>query len=168
MGRKFDDLYAAANGRLSVQVDDDDLVSDDYVQQILAVSAGHDFVGYQVLVTTDGGQRQVYDIDPTRAKVLKEYDPHDLIRHVTPKCPVETLRARRFPFPHGFGADWFWTHDLVRDGYPFNPVFIPEVLYHYDYWPDHTLGTRPSEWKEQREVPEQAYDRHAFTWIGRP
>jgi len=169
MGRKFDDLYAVANGRLSVQVDDDDRVADDFVTQILAVSSGHDFVGYKVKVTVDDDpQHRLYDIDPARAKVLKEYDPHDLIRHVTPKCPIETLRARCYPFPSGYGADFFWTEDLVRDGYPFNPVFIPKVLYHYDCWPDHSLGTRPSEWTEQRKVPVQDFDRHAFIWIGRP
>ncbi|RPJ27642.1 MAG: hypothetical protein EHM35_14105 [Planctomycetaceae bacterium] len=168
MGRKFDDLYAAANGRLSVQVDDDDLVADDFVMQVLAASVGHDFVGYKIKVTVDGDpQAQIYEINPARAKVLKPYDPRDLIRFVTPKCPILTRLARRFPFPSYFGADYFWTEDLVRDGYPFNPVFIPKVLYHYDAWPNHSLGTRPSEWTEQREVPEQDYDRHSFTWIGR-
>jgi hypothetical protein len=171
MGRKFSDLYAAANGRLSVQVDDDDLVASDFVEQILSTSPGHDFVGYKIYVTVDGGDKgmyQTYEIDPIRAKTLKPYDPRDLVRHVTPKCPLETLRAQRFPFPNGFGADYFWTEDLVRDGYPFNPVFIPKVLYYYDSWVNHSLGTRPSEWTEQRQLPVQDYDRHAFTWIGRP
>lgn len=168
MGEKFTELYRAANGRLSVQVDDDDLVAEDYVKEILAVSAGHDFVGYKIDVTVDGWaeNKVTYEIDPDRAgRVLRPYMARDIVRHVTPKCPVETARARRYPFGSYFGADWYWTNDLVRDGYPFSPVFINKSLYWYDYWPHRSLGTSPEDWTPQREVPVQSYNRHIFTWI---
>ena len=165
MGRKFNELYQAASGRLSVQVDDDDLVSEDYVAQVLAVSEGHDFVGYKVDYTENGGPATTYEIDPLRALTLKPYDPQDYVRHITPKCPVLTSEARRHHFSSYFGADYTWTQKLVADGYPFNPVFIDAVLYYYDCWPEHSLGTDFSEWTDQRQVPVLGYDRERFAWI---
>lgn len=165
MGVKFNELYEVANGRLSVQVDDDDLVSDDYVTQILAASVGHDFVGYQVRYTENGGPTTVFEIDPARALTLKPYAFRDRIRHVTPKCPLETARARRHKFGSYIGADYTWTVAVVADGYPFNPVHIPKMLYWYDCWPHHSLGTKPADWTAQREVPLLSYDRSQFTWV---
>jgi hypothetical protein len=168
MGRKFNELYQAAYGRLAVQVDDDDLVAVDFVDSILAVSPGHDFVGYQAQLTINGDPYSAvtYEIDPARAGTLKPYHPHDRVRHVTPKCPIETARAVAHPWTASYvGVDFDWTKGLIEDGYPFNPVFIPKVLYHYDCWPDHSLGTRPSEWTPQRVVPVVSYDPSRFTWI---
>lgn len=168
MGRKFNELYRAASGRLSVQIDDDDLVADDYVAQVLAVSAGHDFVGYTVAYTVNGERwsRVNYQINPALAGILRPYHPQDLIRHVTPKCPIETERAVAHPFRGSYhGVDYDWTVGLVADGYPFNPVFIPAPLYYYDCWPASSLGAKPSEWTPQREVPIVSYDRGCFTWI---
>lgn len=164
-GIKYDELYQAASGRLSVQVDDDDMVSAEFVDQILAVSQGHDFVGYKVDVTLYGEPLNTYDIDPVRARDHRVYAPWDLVRHVTPKCPVLTELARCHPHGSYYGADWDWSKALIQDGYPFNPVFIPKSLYWYDCWPNHTLGASPADWTPQREVPIQDYDPNRFTWI---
>jgi hypothetical protein len=167
MGRKFNELYRAANGRLAVQVDDDDLIYEEYVDEVLAVSEGHDFVGYKVDVTVDGWIENMvtYEIDPRRVKTLRPYSARDIVRHVTPKCPILTSEARKHQFGSYYGVDWHWTRDLIRDGYPHNPVFIDKSLYLYDCWTDHSLGTKPEEWTEQRQVPVLPYDRHRFTWI---
>jgi hypothetical protein len=166
MGQKFNELYQAANGRLSVQIDDDDMVSDYYVEDVLAVSEGHDFVGYKVEYTVNGKLAETYTIDPSRQRQLIPYGPEaGRIRGVTPKCPMLTEHAKRFKFDSFQGSDWYWIQDVIRDGFPHNPVFLDRSLYHYDCWPEHSLGTHPAEWTEQRQLPVLDYDRHQFTWI---
>lgn len=168
MGQKFSELYRAANGILSVQVDDDDQVAANYITRILDVSKGHDFIGYKVMVTNNGSLRDkaVYEINPQKRRDHPPYGSDtERIRVLTPKCPLLTARARMFPFLNFVGADWFWVEDVIRDGFPFNPVFINRELYHYDCWPDHTLGTKPEEWTEQRQVETMGYDKRQFTWI---
>lgn len=167
MGQKFDELYAAANGRLAVQIDDDDLVSEEYVLEVLNVSEDHDFVGYKIDVTVDGWMQNMvtYEIDPARAQVLRPYMARDIVRHVTPKCPILTVEAREHRFGSYFGADWHWTAALIANGYPRSPVFIPKSLYWYDCWPRRSLGTRPDDWTDQREIEVVSYDRSRFIWI---
>lgn len=167
MGTKFDELYQAANGRLSVQIDDDDLVSDEYVREVLAVSPGHDFVGYKVDFTANGRPipPTIYEIDPLRTRIVRPFSIDDRIRPMSPKCPLLTAQARRFPFGNYRGSDYDWIYHLVMDGFPFNPVFIDKSLYWYDCWPLASLGTSPGHWTPQREVPVLSYDRDRFTWI---
>jgi hypothetical protein len=166
MGRKFNELYRAANGRLSVQIDDDDLVTEFYVEDVLAVSEGHDFVGYKIEYTVNGKPVETYTINPLRQRQHVPYGPDaGTLRGLTPKCPMLTERARRFHFNSFPGSDWYWIADVTRDGFPFNPTFLDQSMYWYDDWPHHSLGTRPEDWTPQREVPVQAFDWHKFTWM---
>lgn len=167
MGTKFDELYKAAHGRLSVQIDDDDLVDAEFVREILTVSPGHDFVGYKVDHTVNGQlpTLTVFEINPLRTRTLRRFMMDDLVRPMSPKCPVETAHARQFPFGNYQGSDYDWTLHLIMNGYPFNPVFIDKRLYWYDCWPMASLGVKPSEWQSQRQVPILSYDRDRFTWI---
>jgi len=168
MGQKFNELYRAANGRLAVQVDDDDNVAADYMTQILDHSQDHDFVGYKVLVTIDGSNRErsVYEFDPDRVRDHPPFGSRgERVRVLTPKCPILTSRTRMFPFGNFVGTDWFWISDIIRDGFPFHPIFLDRELYHYDCWPSQSLGSKPEEWTEQREVEKFDYDPHSFAWI---
>jgi hypothetical protein len=164
MGDKFNELYQAASGRLAVQVDDDDTVAANYVDRILSVSKGHDFVGYNIWLTVWGKDAGVYRINPPEA-VHQPYEASLRTRHVTPKCPLLTAHARRFPFDNRFAADYRWVTEVIADGFPHNPVFLDEKLYHYDCWPDQSLGTQPGLWTSQREIEPYPYDRDQFIWL---
>lgn len=164
MGRKFNELYEAASGRLSVQIDDDDQVPSDYVEKVLAVSSTHDFVGYKAMLTVNNAKAGIFTCDPARAE-HKPYSHAEKVRHVTPKCPLLTTQARKFVFGSYLGSDWDWVKAVIEDGFPHNPTFIDEVLYHYDCWPTHSLGTSPVEWTPQRTIEPYPYNARYFTWI---
>lgn len=165
MGDKFNELYARANGNLAVQVDDDDLVPADYVDTVLTCAVkGADYVGHNILYTVNGIYQETYISDPRNASHIP-YGANPKVRHVTPKCPVDTHEARKHLFGNHFSTDYDWVKALISGGYPYNPAFVDKVLYHYDCWPEHTLGTTPPHTTPQRDVGWWPYDEHNFKWL---
>lgn len=168
---KFNQLNWLAKGRMVVQVDDDDLVRRDYVRQVLfaaALDVDPDFIGYKALVPINGdvANAKTYTIDPTRSGGHRPYTANDLIRHITPKCPVLTAQARVVPFKPGRNTDWQWVADMAATGFPHRPTFIDEVLYYYDCWPAYSLGSQRSEWPARhREIKDNfTYNSEVFKW----
>jgi hypothetical protein len=168
-GQKFNELYAAASGRLAVQVDDDDQVSQDFLTQVLDHSFGYDFVGYKVKVTYYGmkpGSEVLFHPELYRHPASVPENLRDQIHFLTPKCPVLTTRAQQFAFNNEYVfEDRAWTTNIVQDGFPFKPVFIDRVLYHYDCWPSRSLNGPAETWPEQRQVQSRPYDHRQFTWL---
>jgi hypothetical protein len=161
MGEAFNKLFAEAQGRLGVIVDDDDLVTPEYVQTVVESAMGADYIGYRMLYTISGCYREVYVSDPTRAA----HQPYRLdvtLRHVAHHCPILVKQAQKYQFGQDYGADYHWVMQLIEDGYPHNPVYIDQALYHYDYWPQFTTMTGTS---SQRYVGEWPYDPSLFTWL---
>lgn len=165
MGAKFNELFERASGRLGVIVDDDDLVSPHYVARVLDAAAGADYVGYKVLYTINGCYREVYASDPANA-VHKPYRLDQTVRHVMHHCPVEVQQARAWRFGDSYDADYYWVSQLIQNGYPFKPAILDEVLYHYDHWPQFTIGTHPMNNPRQRSVGQWPYDPGCFEWMG--
>jgi hypothetical protein len=162
IGQKFNELYNAAEGRLSVQLDDDDLVAADYVQAVLP-HADADYIGYKSLYTENGVYRETYESDPQRG-THQSFHVGLIVRHVSQKCPILTTEARKHTFSSDWGGDFHWISALVANGYPLSSVFIDRVLYHYDFWEGRGLWSRGS--LPQRDLGAWPYDEHAFRWIG--
>lgn len=166
MGAKFNELFAMANGRYGVLIDDDDNVVSDYVATILEETGegDPDYIGYKVLYTVDGRYREVYVSDP-RTAVHQPYRLDLILRHVMHKCPILVEKARAHKFGDSYDADYHWVSEMIADGYPHNPVVLDRVLYHYDYWPQYTVGISPKWGPTQREVGNWPYNRSRFTWV---
>jgi hypothetical protein len=166
MGEKFNELYAMANGRFGVIFDDDDTVVANYVETVLQhVSDDVDYIGYKVLYTINGAYCRVFASDP-RTAIYQHYQLDVTTRHVMHKCPIDVEHARKYRFGLSYDADYAWVGKLISNGYPFNPVVLDAVLYHYDYWPRHTIGAYPDLAPPQRDVGTWPYDRDRFTWVG--
>jgi hypothetical protein len=168
MGDQFNRLFAQAKGRLGVIVDDDDLVVANYVRTVLSHTKDADYVGYKVLYTISGRYREVYASDP-RSAVHEPYRLDQTLRHIMHKCPVDVERARKHLFGQHYNADYYWVTEMIEDGYPFSPVVLDDVLYHYDYWPQFSAGTTlilPGQPVPIRSVGLWPYYPERFTWIG--
>ncbi len=161
MGEKFNALFEMANGKFGVLVDDDDIVVSDYVSTVLGcVDKDADYIGYNTLYTVSGRYQDVYVSDP-RTAIHQPYSVDLTLRHIHHKCPVLVEKARQHRFGEDYGADYYWVEEMIKDGYPFKPILIDRALYHYDYWPQYSMGKGSA----QRNVGIWPFDASKFTWV---
>lgn len=167
MGDKLNACFEAAKTPYVVCVDDDDMVTHDYVEAMWFSSATKDldvgFIGYDIAWLENGVLQGMVkhhlDGDP-------DWGSHD--RGVSPKCPVSTDIARSVPFGNEYIADRVWSkhvHNLLNDRYG---LYIPRALYIYDHWNDHMVGTAKDQGmteRKQRDVGQWPYDPSRFTWL---
>lgn len=131
IGRKRNDLLALAQGEYVCFVDDDDMVTDDYVSSLLAgISSGADVVTFDVAVTLNGGQ-------PFLARYSKDFAASRKLEGLWERLPNHLMAVRRemavqtgFPDVHvGEDADYAARlYPLLRTEHR-----IERVLYHYRY-----------------------------------
>ncbi|HEU4751981.1 MAG TPA: glycosyltransferase family A protein [Armatimonadota bacterium] len=147
-------------------VDDDDLVSRDYVAEIVtALATRPDYVGFQVQCYSDGAPTAVayHSLEFRRWRNLPGRYERD-ISHIN---PIRTALARRADFAQtraGRAEDRAWADQLRRSRVLRTQVVIPRILYHYLYVPS---GSR---WRNPRTIvagERAAIDHPNFTWSDR-
>lgn len=137
IGKKRQQLLERATGDYVVYIDDDDWVSDTYVDDILAAltsipSPGPDCVGFLIRCTQNGK-------NPVMAKASIKYkawgENEDGFAHTRSpyqKTPVRRGIALKVGFPDlRYAEDKVYSAGLVRN--VATEVFIDKVLYHYQY-----------------------------------
>lgn len=116
-------------------VDDDDLTSPDYVDEVTtALGQDPDYVGFQVQCYSDGAPIALahHSLAYARWRNLRGRFERD-ISHIN---PIRTRLARRADFTRaaaGAPEDRIWASQLRRLRVLRSEVFIPKVMYHYLY-----------------------------------
>lgn len=152
-------------------VDDDDMVSPDFVAEVLAAldQGSPDYVGFQVQCYSDGHPTAIahHSLEYTRWRNL----PGRFERDISHLNPMRTVIARSADFTRarpGAAEDRIWAEQLRRSRRLTSQVFIPRVLYHYLY----STGTHPgqgSRWQKHQTIHRPSADRPEvtsphFTW----
>lgn len=131
IGRKRNLLLDEAQGEYVCFVDDDDLVSEDYVSKILsAIETKPDCCGLQGIITFQGSSPRMF----IHSLKYKEWFEQNKIYYRCPNHlnPVKRELALQVKFPESnFGEDRDYSTRLL-------PLlkeerFIPGVIYHYLY-----------------------------------
>lgn len=132
-GAKRNELLQLATGEYISFVDDDDLVSSDYVSLIMqAAESGPDVVGIRGLSMVDN--------EPTTAKPFEHSIKHNLwythngvaYRFPNHLNPVKRLIALENPFPRvTLDEDFAYSMRLKNSGMLKTEVFIPSSIYLY-------------------------------------
>jgi Glycosyl transferase family 2 len=129
VGQYRQELLMAAYGDYVSFIDDDDLVSGDYVSAVIpALAAKPDVVAFEVCYTSDGGP-------PLRSLNSISYTPHDdwanmtLYRDLTHVQPIRVDLARLGDFSKGWPEDYTW-RCAVRPHLR-TEVCVDRVLYYY-------------------------------------
>lgn len=144
-------------------VDDDDLVSPDYVAEIVAaLETRPDYVGFQVQCYSDGAPIAVayHSLEFQRWRNLPGRFERD-ISHIN---PIRTVLARRASFARtreGGAEDRDWAGQLRRAKILRTQVVVPRIMYHYLFT---TTGTR---WQKPRAITpgeRSTIDHPHFTW----
>jgi hypothetical protein len=144
-------------------VDDDDLVSPDYVDRIVAaLETEPDYVGFQVQCYSDGAPVAVayHSLEFTQWRNLTGRYERD-ISHINPIRRQLALRADFARTRSGGAEDRNWAAQLRRAQVLKTQVVIPHILYHYLFT---STGTR---WQKPRAItPGQrsALASPHFTW----
>lgn len=176
LGDKFNDMFSIAEGKYVVTVDDDDLVTDDYLDTILNrlysdyftdEESDVDFLGYKILCLADGRYWMTVDHNP--ANLGKDWVGID--RGLSNKCPNRTSIARQFIFGNDYSADATWCKEIERSGLIKKTAYIPTPMYVYDYSSQITLGTNSDSElykrniRSQKNVGNYPFNPDRFTWI---
>lgn len=131
IGTKRNKLLALASGKYVVFIDDDDLISSDYVEKILeACKSDCDCIGINGIITINGGAERKWDI----SKVHGSWWEQDNVYYRTPNhiSPVKRELALLAGFPEiSFSEDHEYSMRLL-------PMLKTEVkilgnLYFYRY-----------------------------------
>lgn len=140
-----DAMVATAETDYVSFIDDDDLVSTDFVRQILpALDERPDHVGFQVEYTTDGAGREIVDHSLRHGRWHRTH-AGQLVRDFTHIDPVRTELARRGRFATAKPnrpEDRVW----VKQVRPFlaTEAYIDKILYYYLHVPASSAWPRES------------------------
>jgi hypothetical protein len=128
-------------------VDDDDLVSDDYVTSILAaMTSGPDYVGFEVGVWKNGRRYGLSDHSLRHGAWSRDGDVY--LRDITHLNPMRTTIAKTGDFTltgRGGAEDRAWVDQIRAGGLLQTEVVIDRVLYHYLWVPDGSAWKRPDD-----------------------
>ena len=164
MGDKFNAMFEQAQGEFVVCVDDDDYLSDRYMELVLPKLApmDMDFVGYRILALRNGAYW--FEVEH-RGSVMGWGEK---LRGVSPKCPVRRDLARKIVFGNDYRSDEVWSSEVAQLVGPHG--YIDRALYVYDWWDDFMLGTNPTDkperWGNQRNVGSWPFLTGRIRWIG--
>lgn len=133
IGKKRQNLIEAATGDYVCFIDDDDMVSDDYVDRILAaLESSPDCVGFLITCTTNGKNPRSAIASMRYKEWAENVDGYAHVRTIYHKTPVRREIALKVGFPDlRYAEDKPYARGvtaLVK-----TEAFIPNVLYHYRF-----------------------------------
>jgi glycosyltransferase involved in cell wall biosynthesis len=133
IGEKRNRLLKEAQGRYLAFIDDDDMVSPDYIRLLMeGINKGADCCSLTGEITTDGTNSKTF----IHSIKYNSYFEKDGIYYRPPNhlnC-IKSSIAKLFPFPEkNHGEDTSWAMNICRSGILKIEHWIGETLYHYDY-----------------------------------
>lgn len=130
-GAKRNKLLTQAKGEYVVFVDDDDVISEDYITEILKHCDGVDCVGFRGWYTANGTRKREFETSITHTN--KDL-PNIYLRYINHICPIKRTIAMSCSFPDTcFGEDSAFSECLRQTGLLKTQNLIKKPLYHYKY-----------------------------------
>lgn len=139
IGRKRNELLARADGKYVAFIDDDDRISENYIELLLeGCRKDVDCCSLKGIITEDGVNPLVFEhsikykiyrtiTDSLEGEVHYERYPNHL------NCIRSTI-AKQFRYPEtNHGEDTDWATQVFNSGLIKSEHYIPQVIYYYDY-----------------------------------
>jgi len=131
-GQKRNDLLHRAKGIYSVFIDDDDIVSHDYIGKVLqAAKLNPDCITFRGYMTTNGFNRINFVL-----RLGEKYEERNGIYYRFPNhiVPIKTQIGRQVAFENiTHGEDYKWALQIKDRNLLKTEFYIDSELYHYDY-----------------------------------
>lgn len=137
IGRKRQKMLQEAVTDYIVFVDDDDMVTHDYVEKVYnAIQSGPDVVGLCGYMTTNRQNPEDWIISIKYPEWKSDVDGFKYVRYPNHLAPVKREHALAAGFPDKtHGEDYDYSMSLKNTGLLKNEVLIDEKLYHYIFIP---------------------------------
>jgi glycosyltransferase involved in cell wall biosynthesis len=139
IGEKRNGLLQRAKGEYVSFIDDDDLVSHDYIKLLLdGINKGVDCCSLKGIITEDGLSPLIFEhslkykiwrtvTDSQPGQVRYERPPNHL------NCIMSSI-AKQFKFPEkNHGEDHEWSNQIAQSGLIKTEHAIEETIYYYEY-----------------------------------
>ena len=138
VGKKRNLLLDISAGERIIFVDDDDMVTDNYVDKLLEYSnLDFDCISIGVRMTTDKNGDRNYDYTFKKNINTRQNGVNIAGRMPDHLCLWRKSVARRVMFAdRNLGEDHLWAEQQLLKGYTFHDT--KEILYHYDFRKDVT------------------------------
>lgn len=131
-GQKRNDLLHRAKGIYSVFIDDDDIVSHDYIGKVLqAAKLNPDCITFRGYMTTNGFNRINFVL-----RLGEKYEERNGMYYRFPNhiVPIKTQIGRQVAFENiTHGEDYKWALQIKDRNLLKTEFYIDSELYHYDY-----------------------------------
>ena len=128
-GSKLQSMVDIAQGEYISFIDDDDLVSERYVDTIYPLLDGVDCVGFTGHISiNDGPIMPVFYSLKNKIQENKFDGYYRYIQHVN---PVKTSIVRQVPYDGHFGADTEWSSIVMENNLLNTEHYISDVMYMY-------------------------------------
>jgi len=138
IGYKREALVEIAKGKYMAFVDDDDDVSDDYIDSLLeAIKSNADVITFKQKCLVNDNLPSVINFS-LKNKVNQEYFPNVIIQrmpfHV---CAWKSDIAKKYKFTDkNYSEDWFWSQQLIKEAK--TEYHIDKIIHTYIYRDDTT------------------------------
>lgn len=129
IGEKRQELLEHASGEYVCFIDDDDMVSDEYVKKVLPLLDGVDYIGFRLQLYLNG-KPQKPTVHSIRFGGVSE-DDGGYYRDISHLNPIKRSIALAGFFGGGNKEDDRWASAIREKGLVKTEHFIDEVMYHY-------------------------------------
>ncbi len=135
IGRKRNDLMTRSTGEYVCFIDDDDMISKDYISDIMkALESKPDCVSLRGVITWDGQNPEIFE-HSIKYKEYKETDNSiKYERYPNHLNVIKASIAKQFKFPKvNWGEDTDWATQINASGLLKTEHYIDQIIYYYDY-----------------------------------
>jgi len=136
-GEKRNIMIEGCITKYCVFVDDDDVVSSDYLSHIIrGIDTGADAIGFKGVITSDGRNPNTFIHSDRYSKWYEERTAKGIVycRPINHICPIKTEIARQIKYKHiTFGEDKDYSDRLKQSGLIRREYFIDHEIYFYQY-----------------------------------
>lgn len=135
IGEKRNNLLAMAKGEYVAFVDDDDEVSNEYIESLMAaIKQKPDCVSLRGVITWNGGNPELFEHSVKYSAYATTTNEIKYERYPNHLNCIKSSIAKQFKFKEiNFGEDTDWATQIFQSGLLKKEVYIDKVLYHYKY-----------------------------------
>lgn len=135
IGEKRNNLLAMAKGEYVAFVDDDDEVSNEYIESLMiAIKQKPDCVSLRGVITWNGNNPELFEHSVKYSAYATTTNEIKYERYPNHLNCIKSSIAKQFKFKEiNFGEDTDWATQIFQSGLLKKEVYIDKVLYHYKY-----------------------------------